>query len=93
MTRENCINKLVDIDDFYYDNGIKQFTIDLFDTDITGILNEDYVCDEEQDLGALAYKCGTILEVMRKDIIDCDAITRVKYTIEQRLKTIRDERD
>lgn len=91
MTREDCIKKLEAVEDDYC-RGIRQFTIDLFDEDINDICNEEYINNEEEDLGALFYKCDNILGIMRRDIIDCDAITRIKFIIGQRLKTIQDER-
>ena len=92
MTREDSILKFNSVVDSCYED-VKQFTIDFFDTDVTDICNEDYVCSEEEDLGALVYRCENILEIMRNDITDGYAITRIKYCAEQRLKTIKDERD
>lgn len=92
MTREECIKKLLALDDGYR-GARKQFTVDFFDGEINDICNENCpCCDEEEDLGSLAYKCDTILRIMREDIVDYDIITKVKYIIEKRLKTIYDER-
>lgn len=91
MTREESILKFNSVVDSCYED-VKQFTIDFFDTDVTDICNEDYICSEEEDLGALVCRCDNILGIMRRDIIDCDAITRIKFIIGQRLKTIQDER-
>lgn len=91
MTRDECIKRLEAIEEDYY-GGIKQFTIDLFHNEVLDICTYNYVCNEEEDLGALFYRCENILDVMRRDISDCDAITRIKFIIGQRLKTIQDER-
>lgn len=91
MTREECIKKLLALDDGYR-GARKQFTVDFFDGEIIDICNENCPCDEEEDLGSLAYKCDTILRIMREDIVDYDIIAKVKYIIEKRLKTIYDER-
>lgn len=92
MTREECIQKLNSVVDAYYED-VRQFTIDFFDTEVTDICNEEYIYDEEEDLGALAYRCENILEIMRNDITDEYPITRIKYYAEQRLKTIKNERE
>ena len=90
MTREACIKKLEKLEEEYL--GVrKQFTVDLFDGRINDICTEFYRCNEEEDLGALAYKCDTILAIMREDLVDNFIISRVKYIVEQRLKTIYNE--
>ena len=91
MTREECIKKLESLDKGYRGDR-RQFTVDLFDSKVNDICNEDYKCNEEEDLGALSYYCDTILAIMREDIIDHFIVSRLKYIIEQRLKTIYDER-
>ena len=91
MTREEYIKKLEKLEDEYL--GVrKQFTVDLFDGRINDICIELYKCNEEEDLGALAYYCDTILAIMREDLVDNFIISRVKYIVEQRLKTIYNER-
>ena len=91
MTREECIKKLNALEEEYL-GARKQFTVDLFDGRINDICTECYRCSEEEDLGALAYKCDTILAIMREDIVDNFIISRVKFLVEQRLKTIYNER-
>ena len=91
MTREECIKKLEALDDSYR-GAKKQFTVDLFDGKINDICAESYMCNEEEDLGALSYYCDTVLAIMREDIIDHFIISRIKYIVEKRLKTIYDER-
>jgi hypothetical protein len=91
MTREECIKKLESLEEEYL-GARKQLTVDLFDGRINDICTENYRCNEEEDLGALAYKCDTILAIMREDLVDHYIISRVKYIVEKRLKTIYDER-
>lgn len=91
MTREECIKKLEALEVEYLHDR-KQFTIDLFDGPILNICLMCYTCNEEEDLGALSYYCDTILEVMKPEILDNFILSRVKYIIEKRLKTIRNER-
>lgn len=87
MTKEECIIKLELLESKYI-NRCKQFTIDLFAGAVTDLCLECYACSEEEDLGAIAYKCFNILEVMREDIIDHFVVSRVKYIVEQRLNSI-----
>lgn len=91
MTKEECIKGLYALEKDYA-GARKQFTVDLFDGKVSDIYNEEYICNEEEDLGALVYYCDTILAIMRQDIIDHFIISRVKYIAEKRLKTIYDER-
>ena len=91
MTREECIKRLEKLEEESIRER-KQFTIDLFDDKILNICLQCYKCSEEEDLGALSYYCDTVLEVMRSDIIDNFIISRIKYIIEKRLKTIYNER-
>lgn len=90
MTREQFIDKIESLaSESYYDRA--QFTIDFFDG-LAKFEREDYVCNEEEDLGALEYDCDNILVIMRKDLADYDIISKLKHYIKKRLKTIRDEK-
>ena len=91
MTKEECIKKLEAIEKSY-EGRRRQFTVDFFDGRVNDICNCQYICNEEEDLGALVYRCDTILGIMREDIVDRDAISKVKYVVSSRLKTIGDER-
>lgn len=90
MTREQFVDKIASLErESYYDRA--QFTIDFFDG-LSKFESEDYVCNEEEDLGALEYDCDNILAIMRKDLVDYDIISKLKHYIKKRLKTIRDEK-
>lgn len=91
MKREELTKKLEALEGKYR-SICKQFTIDLFDGAINDISLECYICNEEEDLGALIYKCQCILDIMREDIIDHFVVARVKYIAEKRLNSIYDER-
>lgn len=90
MTREECIKKLESLEKGYIEEA-KQFTIDLFDSKINAICVEEYSCNEHEDLGAIVYYCDTLLAIMKEDIIDKFIVSRIKYILEKRLKTICDE--
>ena len=91
MTRKECIKKFESLNKGYREEA-KQFSIDLFDSKVNAICVEEYICSEEEDLGALIYYCDTILAIMKEDLIDNFIVARIKYIAEKRLKTICNER-
>lgn len=90
MTREECKRNLTVLDEKYCGKR-KQLTVDLFNSAIADIREENYVCSESESLATLAYRCDTILGVMREDLIDHEIISNVKNIVSQRLRTIDNE--
>jgi hypothetical protein len=54
-------------------------------------LAEEHYCPEKTGLKIYLKEFSAILEIMRTDIVDHDVLSRIKYLIEKRLKTIENE--
>lgn len=91
MTRNECIEQLYSLEAEFF-GEIKQFTIDLFDSKVADIRNEEYTTNEEESLASLSYHCENILKIMKPEIVDNYVISRLHYILEKRLKTIYNER-
>lgn len=91
MTREELIAKVEKHkeDDFGY---FKEFTCRVIDNFLS-ILNEGHYCPEKTGLKIYLKEFSAIIEIMRTDIVDHDVLSRIKYLIEKRLKTIENERE
>lgn len=85
MTREECVTKIEFIFECYPE--LSDFTKSYFNNRIDPYLYEDYI-SEIRCLREIVDGCRNILSVMRTDIFDYNILSRAKYYIEQRIKTI-----
>lgn len=88
MTREELKVKIESTFDCY--GELTPFTKTTFNDMIYPYCYDDYVSEYRCLMFAKTY-CENILEIMRKDLFDHDVLSRTKYLIEKRLKTIENE--
>lgn len=90
MTREELIAK---VDKYRGDDyeKLKSLTHSVVD-DFLDVLSEHQFCPEKTGLNIYLTRVSSILEIMRTDIVDHDVLSRIKYLIEKRLKTIENEK-
>lgn len=89
MTHEELIAKVEKYNGDDYEN-LKSLTHSVVD-DFLDVLSELQFCPEKTGLSIYLTRVSSILEIMRTDIVDHDVLSRVKYLIEKRLKTIENE--
>lgn len=90
MTHEELIAKVKKYRGDDYED-LKSLTYSVVG-DFLEVLNEPQFCPEKTGLNIYLTKVSSILEIMRTDIVDHDVLSRVKYLIEKRLKTIENEK-
>ena len=88
MTREELKEKIDSVYDRYEE--LSSFTKTMFNDIIFPYCYDDYVSEYRCLTFASGY-CENVLKIMRTDIVDHDVLSRVKYLIEKRLKTIQNE--
>ena len=89
MTHEELIAKVEKYRGDDYEQ-LKYLTHRVVD-DFLDVLSEPQSCPEKTGLNIYLTRVSSILEIMRPDILDHDVLSRVKYLIEKRLKTIGNE--
>lgn len=91
MTREGLIAKIEKYreDDYGHLKSLTRRVVDNF----LGVLSEPYYCPEKTGLHIYLTEVSYVLEIMRPDLLDHDVLSRIKFLIEKRLKTIEDERE
>lgn len=89
MTRYELIERIekVEKDNF---SDFKPFTQQVFHCIISSVYDNNEG-EEREILTFILYDLKAILEIMRHDIVDHDALARIKYLIEKRLKAIENE--
>jgi hypothetical protein len=89
MIREELIAKVEKYRGNDYENlhSVTRRIIDNF----LGVLSEPYYCPEKTGLRIYLTEISYVLEIMRPDLLDHDVLSRIKYLIEKRLKTIENE--
>lgn len=89
MTREGLIAKIEKYreDDYEHLHSVTRRIIDNF----LGVLSEPYYCPEKTGLHIYLTEISYVLEIMRPDLLDHDVLSRIKFLIEKRLKTIENE--
>lgn len=90
MTREELIAKIEKVKKDDYDN-LKEFSRGTLDMVLYFVRDEE-TYSEKSYLKSIIKEVGCNLEIMRNDIIDHDVLSRIKFLIEKRLKTIEDEK-
>lgn len=90
MTREELIAKIEKVKKDDYDN-LKEFSRGTLDMVLYFVRDEE-TYPEKSYLKGIIQEVGCNLEIMKTDIIDHDVLSRIKFLIEKRLKTIEDER-
>jgi hypothetical protein len=90
MTREGLIAKIENYreDDYEHLHNLTRRVVDNF----LGVLSEPYYCPEKAGLCIYLTEISYVLEIMRPDLLDHDVLSRIKFLIEKRLKTIENER-
>lgn len=86
MTKEQLCEKIDAIFDCYEE--LTQFTKDVIYKQIEPYCYDDYV-SEYRCLMSIENDCKNILEIMRQDIMDYEALSKLKHNINKRLNTIR----
>lgn len=89
MTREELIERV----EKYRANDneyLKSLTHSVVD-DFLDVLGEPQFCPEKTGLNVYLTRVSSILEIMRPDLLDHDVLSRIKFLIEKRLKTIENE--
>ena len=89
MTHEELIAKVEEIIDTNQ-HDLKQYTIGMLHCFHNRLLIK-YECSEKYPMNAFLEEFTITLEIMRPDLLDHDVLSRVKYLIEKRLKTIENE--
>ena len=89
MTRGKMIAKIEKYKRDYYEQ-LKSLTRSVVD-DLLDVLSEPQYCPEKTGLCVYLTRVSSILEIMRPDLLDHDVLARIKYFIEKRLETIRNE--
>ena len=89
MTREELIAKVEKYRGNDYEQ-LKSLTHSVVN-DFLDVLSEPQFCPEKTVLNIYLTRVSSILEIMRTDIVDHDVLSRIKYLIEKRLKTIENE--
>ena len=89
MTREGLIAKIEKYreDDYEHLHNLTRRVVDNF----LGVLSEPYYCPEKAGLHIYLTEISYVLEIMRPDLLDHDVLSRIKFLIEKRLKTIENE--
>lgn len=89
MTHEELIAKVEKYrgDDYEQLKSLTRRVVDNF----LGFLSEPYYCPEKTGLHIYLTEVSYVLEIMRPDLLDHDVLSRIKYLIEKRLKTIENE--
>lgn len=89
MTHEELIAKIEKYgeDDYGHLKFLTRRVVDNF----LGVLSEPYYCPEKIGLHIYLTEVSYVLEIMRPDLLDHDVLSRIKYLIEKRLKTIENE--
>lgn len=89
MTREELIERIEKLEK---DNlsDFKPFTQQVFHCTISSVYDNNEG-EEREILTFILYDLKAILEIMRHDIVDYDAITKVCHYISRRLKAIENE--
>lgn len=89
MTREELIAKIEKVKkDDYAD--LKEFSRGTLDMVLYFVRDEE-TYQETHYLKSMIREVGCNLEIMRTDIVDYDVLSIVKYQLEKRLKTIKNE--
>ena len=89
MTREELIAKIEKVKkDDYAD--LKEFSRGTLDMVLYFVRDEE-TYQEKHYLKSMIREVGCNLEIMRTDIVDYDVLSIVKYHLEKRLKTIKNE--
>ena len=89
MTREELMAKVEEIIDANQ-HDLKQYTIGMLHCFHNRLLIK-YEYSEKHPMNAFLEEFTITLEIMRPDILDHDVLSRVKWLIEKRLKTIENE--
>ena len=89
MTYEELIAKVEEIIDANHDD-LKYYTISMLHCFHNRLLIK-CECSEKYPMNAFLEEFTITLEIMRPDLLDHDVLSRVKYLIEKRLKTIENE--
>ena len=89
MTHEELIAK---VEKFKKDDyaDLKEFSRGTLDMVLYFIRDEE-TYSEKSYLKSMIKEVGCNLEIMRTDIVDYDVLSIVKYQLEKRLKTIKNE--
>lgn len=91
MTREELIERVEKVErDNLFD--FKPFTQQVFHCTISSIYDSEDG-EEKAILNFVLVDLMAVHEIMRHDIVDYDAITKVCHYVKQRLKTIEYERE
>lgn len=90
MTREELIAKIEKYKGDDYEK-LKSLTHSVVD-DFLDVLSEPQFCPEKTGLNICLTRVSSILEIMRTDIVDHDVLSRIKYLIGKRIKTIENEK-
>ena len=89
MTKQELIKKVEEIIDANRDD-LKYYTISVLHCFHNRLLIK-YECSEKYPMEAFLSEFTHILEIMRPDLLDHDVLSRIKFLIEKRLKTIENE--
>lgn len=89
MTREELIERIEGFKKDDYEN-LKELSRETLDMFLYFIRYEE-TYSEKSYLKRMIKEVGRNLEIMRTDIIDYDILSRIKFLIEKRLKTIENE--
>ena len=89
MTREELIERIEGFKKDDYENlkELSRGTLDMF----LYFIRDEETYSEKSYLKSMIKEVGRNLEIMRTDIIDYDILSRIKFLIEKRLKTIENE--
>lgn len=91
MTREELIEKIEEIIDTNQ-NDLKTYTINMLHCFHNRLLIK-FGEVEKMAMDAFLFEFTITLDIMRPDLLDHDVLSRIKFLIEKRLKTIENERE
>lgn len=89
MTREELIERIEGFKKDYYED-LKEFSRGTLDMVLYFVRDEE-TYSEKSYLKSMIKEVGCNLEIMRPDLLDHDVLSRIKFLIEKRLKTIENE--